>query len=89
MRALAPSRHEVAFPDVLAPAARGAAWLTYLAGASCAACVTTDTPAGGRVIVVGFPLESLDDPAAGAALVALLGPRARRTAAPNVTRRAS
>ncbi len=67
-------RHEVAFPDVLAPAAGGAACLTYLAGANGAACVATDTPAGGRVIVVGFPLESLDDPAAGAALVALLGP---------------
>jgi hypothetical protein len=41
---------------------------------SYAACVVTDTSSGGRVVVLGFPLESLDDPSVGAALVALLGP---------------
>ncbi len=66
-------RHEAAFPDVLAASAGGASCLTYLAGVAGAACIVTNTSASGRVVVVGFPLESLDDPEAGRALVGLLG----------------
>jgi D-alanyl-D-alanine carboxypeptidase len=64
--------HEVSFPDVLAPAGNGQSCLDYLAGATGAACIETETDSGGRVIVLGFPLESLDDPTVGAALAALL-----------------
>ncbi len=64
--------HEVAFPDVLAPAGGGTSCLRYLAGVAGDACVETVTDGGGRVVVLGFPLESLDDPTVGAALVGLL-----------------
>ncbi len=67
-------RHEIAFADVLSPAGGGSSCLRYAAGAGGDACVLTDTTSGGRVVVLGFPLESLDDPTAGAALLALLGP---------------
>ncbi len=66
-------RHEIAFPDVLTPASGGLVCLDYVAGGGGAACVLTDTSSGGRVIALGFPLEALDDPAAAAALVGLLG----------------
>ena len=64
-------RHEVAYPDVIAPAAGGAGCLRYAAGVAGAACVRTATPGGGRVVALGFPLESLDDPKVGAKLAKL------------------
>ncbi len=59
--------HEVAFADVLAPAAGGTACLAYAGGAPGAACVRS-AAAVGSVVTLGFPLESLDDPAVGRAL---------------------
>ena len=64
-------RHEVEYADVIAPAAGGAVCLRYAAGVAGAACVRTATPGGGRVVTMGLPLESLDDPKVGAKLVAL------------------
>ena len=58
--------HEVAFADVLAPAAGGTACLAYAGGAPGAACVRS-AAAVGSVVTLGFPLESLDDPAVGPA----------------------
>ncbi|NUP08912.1 MAG: hypothetical protein HOW73_22925 [Polyangiaceae bacterium] len=67
-------RHEVAYPDVIGPATdMGTSCLRYAAGVGGDACVLTDHDGGGRVVMMGFPLESLDDPAVGRALVALLG----------------
>lgn len=65
-------RHEVTFPDVLAPSNGGQSCLRYAAGVDGDACVVTDLPSGGRVVVLGFPLESLDDPTVGVALAELL-----------------
>jgi D-alanyl-D-alanine carboxypeptidase/D-alanyl-D-alanine-endopeptidase (penicillin-binding protein 4) len=63
-------RHEVAYADVLGPATDGAVCLRYAGGAPGAACVRS-MAAGGRVVALGFPLESLDDPAVAKALWAL------------------
>jgi D-alanyl-D-alanine carboxypeptidase/D-alanyl-D-alanine-endopeptidase (penicillin-binding protein 4) len=57
---------EVAFADVLAPAAGSEACARYLAGTSGAACVRS---ASGRVVVLGVPLESIEDPILRGALV--------------------
>ena len=65
-------RHETTFPDVLAPVGGGSSCLRYAAGVAGDACVLSDTPSGGRVIVLGLPLESVDDPTVAAALLALL-----------------
>lgn len=65
-------RHEVDFADVLSPAGAGSSCLRYLGGQAGSACVTVETSAGGRVVTLGFPLESLDDPEVGARLVALV-----------------
>lgn len=56
-------------PDALSPAAGGLVCLRYAAGVDAAACVRTDTKAGGRVTAMGVPLEALDDAALGAKLV--------------------
>lgn len=62
-------RHVVEFADVLAASDGGSTCLEYVAGAIGAACISTETSSGGRVIVLGFPLESLDNPVVGAVLV--------------------
>lgn len=62
---------EVAYPDVIAPAAGGEPCLQYLGAASGAACVVTDIGAG-RVVVLGIPLESLEDAALRASLASLV-----------------
>jgi serine-type D-Ala-D-Ala carboxypeptidase/endopeptidase (penicillin-binding protein 4) len=58
---------EVAFADVLAPARAGQACARYLAGAAGAACVRSES---GTVVMLGVPLESIEDPILREALVA-------------------
>ena len=63
---------DVDFPDVLAPAAGGTSCLGYARGQGGVACVRTNHPAGGRVVAMGVPLESLDDPELGRELIGLI-----------------
>lgn len=67
-------RHEVTFPDVLAPTGSAEVCLAYGAGVAGAACVISPSAAGGKIVVLGVPLEAFDDPVLRRALVALLAP---------------
>jgi D-alanyl-D-alanine carboxypeptidase len=64
---------EVSFADVLAPAGAGQVCARYLAGVAGAACVRS---ASGSVVVLGVPLESIEDPVLREALVASILPPA-------------
>lgn len=67
---------EVAFADVLSPSTDGVSCLDYAAGVAGSACIVADHPTGGRVVSLGVPLESLDDPELAAKLVDLALPDA-------------
>ncbi|MGM0577464.1 MAG: N-acetylmuramoyl-L-alanine amidase [Myxococcota bacterium] len=59
----------VDYPDVLTPQGDAEPWLTYDNGAGYAG-VHLEAPEGYRTFVLGFPLETVVDPAARSALVA-------------------
>jgi hypothetical protein len=61
-----PGDEDIAFPDLLAPAAGSSVVLQYLGGTGVGAAVAFD--GDGRTIVLGFPFESIDN-AADRALV--------------------
>lgn len=65
-------RHEVDFPDVLSIESGGQSCLGYARGQGGSACVYTTTSAGARVVAMGVPLESLDEPELGRELLGLL-----------------
>jgi serine-type D-Ala-D-Ala carboxypeptidase/endopeptidase (penicillin-binding protein 4) len=65
-------RHEATFPDVLSPSGAGQVCLTYVGGLEGAACVFSVAATGGKIVVLGIPLEALDDPALRRGLVTLV-----------------
>jgi hypothetical protein len=62
---------EVAYPDVLAPAAGGESCLQYLGGTDGAACIATAL-GDARVVMLGIPLEAIEDPSLREALTSLV-----------------
>lgn len=62
---------EVPFPDLLTAEGGATVCATYAAGEAGAACVSRSTAAGGKVVVLGVPLEAFDDPLLRKALLDL------------------